>query len=207
VIDYGVPRRDKPTLKKTNYKELKSGKLNLSNRNIKVTSISSLKQAHKICNILKKWISEGEFFLTQHVKSLPTDTIFKPMKQTDAIFVENVTNPAITCTENDDVKEVALKLIKHSTNQVVVVDNENRLLGIVTTWDVTRSIANGISELKDIIVRKVHTVSINDPIEVASKLLAKHNISSLPVVDQKMKLLGIITSEDISKLYGGSPVG
>jgi CBS-domain-containing membrane protein len=32
--------------------------------------------------------------------------------------------------------------------------------------------------------------------------LAQHNISALPVIDNDKKVLGIVTSEDVSKLLG-----
>ncbi len=82
VVDYGVPSRSRPTLRETNYEELKSGKVEINGRSVKVTSISSLKQAHKISNELKRWIEEGTFTLTNPIERLPTDTPFKPMKQT-----------------------------------------------------------------------------------------------------------------------------
>ena len=87
------------------------------------------------------------------------------------------------------------------------MDAENILTGIVTSWDITRSLANGRVTLKDIIVRNVHTASPNDPIEAASRKLAHFNISSLPVIDKENRVKGIITSEDISKLLGGGGNG
>jgi uncharacterized protein (DUF39 family) len=81
VIDYGIPRRDRGYIQKTNYKELKSGTLSLKDRDVKVTSLSSLKKAKKICRELKTWISEGSFTLSAPVKKLPTDTVFKTMRQ------------------------------------------------------------------------------------------------------------------------------
>ncbi len=81
VVDYGVPSRNRPTLRETNYEELKSGKVEINDRSVKVTSLSSLKQAHKISSELKKWIDEGKFTLTSPVERLPTDTPIKPMKQ------------------------------------------------------------------------------------------------------------------------------
>jgi uncharacterized protein (DUF39 family) len=82
VVDYGVPSRSRPTLRETDYEELKSGKVEINGRSVKVTSISSLKQAHKISNELKRWIEGGTFTLTKPIETLPTDTPFKPMKQT-----------------------------------------------------------------------------------------------------------------------------
>ena len=80
IVDYGVPSRSRPTLRETNYEELKSGKVEINGRSVKVTSMSSLKQAHKISNELKRWIEEGSFTLTKPVERLPLDTSIGPMK-------------------------------------------------------------------------------------------------------------------------------
>jgi homoserine O-acetyltransferase len=56
--------------------------------------------------------------------------------------------------------------------------------------------------LADIESRKVITVKPDEPLESASKRMAQHYISALPVIDSERKVLGIITSEDVSKLLG-----
>jgi CBS domain-containing protein len=43
-------------------------------------------------------------------------------------------------------------------------------------------------------------VESSDPIDVAAVRMHKNKISALPVVDWMKKPMGIITSEDISKL-------
>jgi len=204
ITDYGIPRRDKGAIRETNYKELKSGRIEINGRDVKVASLSSLKTAHKITETLKSWIEGASFFLSQHVEKLPTDTVFKPMKQTsETEFVEGIVHEAVTCGEDESIEEVAGRLVERSVNHVVVVDGEGRLGGIVTSWDITKSIANGRRALGDIIVRKVHTTSLDEPLEAASRTLAQHNISALPVVDREDRVLGIVTSEDISRLLGG----
>jgi CBS domain-containing protein len=90
---------------------------------------------------------------------------------------------------------------------VVVVDSQGKLGGIVTSWDVTKSLANGKKVLKDIVVRNVYTTTLNEPLDATSRKLAQHNISALPVVDEKNQVLGIVTSEDISRLLGGGKLG
>jgi uncharacterized protein (DUF39 family)/CBS domain-containing protein len=208
IVDYGIQRRDKGSIRDTNYKELKSGRIDIKGRDVKVTSLSSLKTAHKITEILKSWIEDASFYLSQHVEKLPTDTVFKPMKQTgETTFVESIVHEAVTCSEDERIEEVAQRLVNHSVNHVVVVDGLGKLSGIVTSWDITKSIANGKKTLRDIIVRNVHTTSLNDPLETASRTLAQHNISALPVVDGEKKVLGIVTSEDISRLLGGARSG
>jgi CBS domain-containing protein len=72
----------------------------------------------------------------------------------------------------------------------------------VTSWDVTKAVAEGKRNLAEIIVRKVVTTTPNESLEEVSRELAQHNISALPVIDRHKKVVGIITSEDISKLLG-----
>ncbi len=125
------------------------------------------------------------------------------MKQTKEItFVENLIHPAITCREEEKTKTVAQRIISHSVNHIVVVDAQEKLRGIVTSWDITKAVAEGKEKLADIIIKKVVTTTPDEPIEAASRKMAQHNISALPVINHDKKLLGIITSEDISKLIG-----
>lgn len=203
VIDYGVPRRDRPKLAKISYKELKSGAITVNGKKIKVSSLSSLKTAKKIAGTLKQWINDGEFFLTAPVESLPVDSTFKPMRQTEATpFVVDVMQKAITCTEDEDVRAIAERIVTKSVNHIIVVNRVGKIAGIVTSWDVTRAMAQGKKALADIMTRNVITTKPDAPLEMASKAMAQHNISALPVVTDEKKVLGIVTSEDVSKLIG-----
>jgi CBS domain-containing protein len=204
IVDYGIPRRDRPTLGRVNYEQLKSGKITINDRDVKVSSLSSLKKARKIADTLKKWIEESSFLLSTPVERLPTDTTFKPMKQVSKInYVKNLIHEAVTCTEQEKIGEVAQRMINRNVNHIVVVNEEKELEGIVTSWDITKATATGNDVLKKIIVRRVHSTTPNEPIETASRRMAQHNISALPVIDSRKKVLGIVTSEDISRLLGG----
>jgi len=201
VVDYGVPRRDRPKLRRVNYEELKSGKIVINGKDVKVSSLSSLKGAKLVAETLKSWIEDSAFYLTASVERLPRDVSFKPMKQTREVnFVESISHPAITCRENETVRAIADLIIRHSVNHIVVVDEEGKLKGIVTSWDVTKAVANGKEKLADIITRRVFTTKPDEPVEVASRKLAQHGISALPVINRDGKVSGIITAEDISKL-------
>jgi L-aspartate semialdehyde sulfurtransferase len=203
VVDYGVPRRDRPKLAKVSYKDLKSGNIIVEDKKIKVSSLSSLKNARKVAGKLKQWISDGEFFLSAPVERLPLDTVFKPMRQTEATpFVANVMQKAVTCKENEEVRAIAERIVTKSVNHIIVVDDLGRLVGIVTSWDVTRAMAQGKKVLADIMTKRVFTIKPDEPLETASKRMAQHNISALPVIDGERTVLGIVTSEDVSKFLG-----
>jgi len=202
VVDYGVPRRDRPTIKEVNYKQLKSGKITINDKEVKVSSLSSLKGAKHVAETLKTWIEESMFYISTPVERLPRDTVFKPVKHVvEAPFVESIIHPAITCREDEEVKSVAERLIKHSVNHIVVVDSDGKLKGIVTSWDITRAVAEGKKELSNIITRRVYTTTLNESVDAASRKLAQHNISALPVINREKKVIGIITTEDLAKLY------
>ncbi len=203
VVDYSVPRRDRPKLRKVSYQELKSGSIMINDKKVRVSSLSSLKMAKKVSRTLKTWIEEGTFQLTSPIERLPCEGVFKPMRQTEEIpFVKTVMHPAVTCTEDEDIRAIAERIVTKSVNHIVVIDKAGKLLGIVTSWDVTRAMAQGKKALADIETHNVFTAKPDEPVEVASKRMAHHNISALPVIDGEKKVLGIVTAEDVSKLLG-----
>ncbi|MCS7095515.1 MAG: homocysteine biosynthesis protein [Nitrososphaerota archaeon] len=203
ILDYGIPSRNRPQLGVTSYRDLKSGSIYVNDKKVRVSPLSSLKTAKEIAEILKRWIQEGLFYLTTPVERLPKDTVYRNLRYSEeTILVRSVVHPAITCLEDEDVKEVAKRMINHSVNHVVVVDQQCKLRGIVTSWDVTKAVAEGKTELTEIITRKVITTRIDEPIEAASRKMSQYQISALPVIDDEYRVLGIVTSEDIAKLLG-----
>ncbi len=203
VVDYGVPRRNRPKIGKVNYKELKSGAITIGDKTVRVSSLSSLKTAKKISRTLKSWIEEGTFYLTAPVERLPVDSIFKPMRQTEETsFVSNVMHTAVTCTEEESIQAIAELIVTKAVNHIVVIDELGKLSGIITSWDITRAMAEGRKALADVVTRRVITAESDEPLETASKRMAQNNISALPVINSKRKVLGIVTSEDVSKLLG-----
>jgi homoserine O-acetyltransferase len=49
---------------------------------------------------------------------------------------------------------------------------------------------------------KVLTIEDSATLETAARKMEKHDVSALPVVDTGGKVLGIVTSDSISKLIG-----
>ena len=80
IIDYGIPRRERPKLGKVNYATLKSGEVTINDRRIKVSSLSSLKTAKKITKTLKSWIENGTFYLSAPAENLPTNSVCNPIR-------------------------------------------------------------------------------------------------------------------------------
>lgn len=73
IMDYSVQRRNKPSLGKINYKQLKSGSIMLKGKKIQTGSFSSYAKALEIANLLKNWITKGHFLMTNFAAPLPMD--------------------------------------------------------------------------------------------------------------------------------------
>ncbi|MEM3452999.1 MAG: homocysteine biosynthesis protein [Candidatus Hadarchaeum sp.] len=202
IVDYGVPRRDRPVLREVTYAELKSGKVRIGDRDVPVSPLSSLKRAREIANVLKKWIAEKRFFLTEPVERLPTDRIFKPMKQTGAVsFAKDLmVKTVVTAKPNDTIVSAAKIIAEKGFDHLPIVDDDGRLVGIVTSWDIAVAVATKKKKLSEIMTAKVITAKEDEPVELVARKLEKYGISGVPVVGSKGELKGIITSDDLSKL-------
>lgn len=204
LLDYGMPRRDRPVIREVTYAELRSGKIEVGDKEVPVSPLSSFKMAREIAEKMKQWIERGELFLSSPVELLPRDTIFKPMRQVaEAPLVRNVmTKPAITAGPEDTISHAARLFAEREFNHLPIVDEGGKLLGIVTSWDVAVALGTGKKKLSEIMTRRVITANEDEPVDAAARKLEQHNISGLPVVDAGGLVRGVITSEDISKLIG-----
>ena len=105
-----------------------------------------------------------------------------------------------TIRENAKVKDAAkLMLDKHVTHIPVVTD-DYKLIGIVTSWDLSKAIATNSDSLRDIMTTTVKYCHAYNTIEEIARMMRKFDISCLPVVDEDMKVLGLITTDQISNL-------
>jgi len=203
LVDYGVPRRERPVLRRVSYAELFSGKIVLGDREVPVSPLSSLRLAREIALTLKRWIEKGEFLLTEPVRRLPLDTSVRPMKQVEPVLkVKHIMTRKLVTIGPDETLETAAKLIKqHGVDHLPVVE-EGRLVGIVTSWDLAVSIGTGKKRIAEIMTKEVITARDEEPVEVVIRRLEQHKISGVPVVDERGSLVGMVTTDDISKAFG-----
>ena len=83
-------------------------------------------------------------------------------------------------------------------HSVYVVDNNDKLLGRLSLKDLL--VANPKSNIKAIYISKVDFVNVNDNGEHVASIMQKYDLGAIPVVDDKQKLLGRITIDDIVDL-------
>jgi len=208
IRDYGVPvRSDKrPIVKRVSYAELRLGKVAINDRDVPSSSLSSYKMAQEIAQVLKKQIAEGAFFLTKPVEALPRQRQFKPlaMRKREVTALDIMKREVFTASPGDDVQAAAKKLLEKKIDHLPVVDEESKLMGIVTSWDLAKAIAQEKKWLKEIMTKRVITARPDESIDSIVRRMSLHNISGVPVVDEMNRVIGIVTTDDISrKIVGG----
>ncbi|MBD2036522.1 homocysteine biosynthesis protein [Leptolyngbya sp. FACHB-321] len=78
VVDFSIPRRVRPTFGLVSYAQLKSGRLTIDGKNVRVAPLASLFRSRQVAMELKQWIEAGTFTLTEFVAPIPADQTFRP---------------------------------------------------------------------------------------------------------------------------------
>jgi len=99
------------------------------------------------------------------------------------------------------IQQVAALIVETRSHIVAIQSADAKLLGIMTSWDITQAIAKGIGgdSLTDtIMTRKVISARPNQRILEVVRELQQHNISEMPVVDENGRVLGKIGADLLS---------
>jgi len=207
ILDYGVPSRSRPVVRKVTYAELRSGFVELNGEEIKTSSLSSFRKARQVAAELKGWIEKGTMQLSLPTRAIDPATQARPMHQTakGPRVLDIMDKSVITIGETEEIRTAAKKLLKGETNHLPVVNGGGVLVGIITTFDVSKAVANpGKAHfVKDIMKTKVITTTPDEAVDIAVRKLEQNNISALPVVDAQQRVIAILTAMNLGKLFGG----
>nr|MDO8115135.1 homocysteine biosynthesis protein [Candidatus Sigynarchaeota archaeon] len=206
IIDYGIPRRNRPNLGRVSYAQLKSGTITINGKEVRVKPLSSFAKAKEISEILKDWIKKGDFLLGKPVELISTATKCKPMKPEEGVtFVKEIYKKALCCHLEDDLESVAKFIVQNNEDHLVVVDNNQILQGILTSFDITKAVAFNKKKVSEIVTRKVISVTPEETLYELVNKLKKYNISSMPVIDNNNKVLGIVSADMLVKNFVPRP--
>ncbi len=109
-----------------------------------------------------------------------------------------ILNP-ITLGPDGTLREANALMMRFKISGVPIVDKEGKLVGIITNRDLQFE-RNFDQLLRDVMTKdKLVTAPVGTTLEQAEKILGKHRVEKLPVVDTQGKLKGLITVKDIHK--------
>ncbi|MEO0184203.1 MAG: IMP dehydrogenase [candidate division WOR-3 bacterium] len=131
-------------------------------------------------------------------KNLMIDEQQKEVRKVKRAESGMIINP-ITVTENMTVREAKELMEKNGISGVVVVNKEFRVVGMLTNRDIIFE-DNLSKRVKDAMTSKnLITASEGTTLERARKIIKKHKIEKLPIIDRNGRLKGLITIKDIIK--------
>ncbi len=104
----------------------------------------------------------------------------------------------ITLTKNATVGDAFNVMNENSIGGIPIVDENLFLLGIVTNRDLRFEKDMSLSISKIMTSKNLITTKLND-LNNAEKILKENKIEKLPIIDDKNKLIGLITFKDIIK--------
>jgi len=132
------------------------------------------------------------------------------MKYPPAIL-DIMTSDPITINQDQNLSEVIKKMNEYKFNHLPVVDNQSRLMGIISESDLYKkalqlskettgeSYSNKIlyvTKASDVMTPNPVVVSSDHSLDFAIELLLQGQFHALPVVKDE-RILGIITSKDM----------
>jgi uncharacterized protein (DUF39 family) len=207
LLDYGVPARDHPALRQVTYAELRSGAVEVNGEEIKTSSLSSFRKAREVALTLRGWVEKGSMELCLPTRRIDPLRKAKPMHETvqGPRVLDIMDRRVVTIGENEEIQAAARKLLVGEINHLPVVNESGLLVGIVTTYDISKAVAHpGKAKIvRDIMKTKVITAAPDESVDLAVQKLEQHNISALPVVGKDRRVVAMLTAMHLGKLFGG----
>ena len=127
------------------------------------------------------------------------------------ITVSSIMTPnVITVNEKQTLREGSKFMYQHNIGGLVVLmdtsNNESaeidKPIGIITERDIARLVAfssnlSTDTAISEVMSKPLITINQNSSIKEVTDLMQQNDIRRLPIVDNKGKLVGIITAKDI----------
>jgi len=107
----------------------------------------------------------------------------------------------IVVSPDQDIVKVSMKMEKYRKFTTPVVDKEKKLVGWITSLDITKGLREGHKLVKDIMYTPKEVVSVkeNDAARLAVLKASKYKVVSIPVLNDNGKVVGVIRTCDIVK--------
>ena len=128
---------------------------------------------------------------------------------TRSILVNDImSQPVVTATENERIKNIAVKMDHHRVGSVVIVNHAGEPVGIITKGDIVRRLVTKkrnmlrmmlFTKSRNAMSAPILTVDRGKKLEDVAKFMVQRKVKRLCVVDEQKRLIGIVTDNDIMR--------
>jgi len=110
----------------------------------------------------------------------------------------------ITAFSNKTANDAASIMVSKKISSVIVIDRENRPLGIITERDLVKRICLKNLNAKDVLAEDIMTsplitIMTYDSVDTASRIMLSNKIKRLAVLEADGRIVGMISVTDINK--------
>ncbi|ADI01976.1 MAG TPA: sigma 54-interacting transcriptional regulator [Syntrophothermus lipocalidus] len=105
-----------------------------------------------------------------------------------------------TASPDETLEQVIAAMLQNRWEEVVVVEGNGKLLGLVTKEHLVRILSDGLPQDKpiiDVCHRNVFTTTTTEDLVLARDVMREHHIGRLPVLDETGTVVGILTAKDV----------
>jgi len=116
-----------------------------------------------------------------------------------------MSSPVVTIEENAPVIEAVKKMMDNDIECLVIPTIDQKVAGILTFRDIVEKIISlerspARTKVGEIMTRKVKTCRPTATVSKVVKLMKRNRLRRVPVVDERGRLVGIVTNFDIACL-------
>jgi glutamate dehydrogenase/leucine dehydrogenase/CBS domain-containing protein len=115
---------------------------------------------------------------------------------------KDIMEPIPTIPVDASLTEAAALIVRGRGNIVAVLDPQGKLAGVLTTWDITRAVAENACTggLEAVMTRRVVSAEPGSRIPEIVRELDQNRISAMPVVEEG-RVLGLVSSDLLAQRY------
>lgn len=110
-----------------------------------------------------------------------------------------VVDSPFTLSDTSTVGDVKRIVNETDTGGILIVDKNDKLVGIVSTRDLLFE-NDDAKPVTEIMTRDVHSATPGTSLKDAEELLHEYRVEKLPLVDEDGKVAGLVTLKDIMKI-------
>jgi CBS domain-containing protein len=180
-------------------KEIMTTKIITVDKDDSLKLVLDLMEKHDITKI--PVTEEKKFFglVTDNVIAYKLGSIRKRGITASRLHASSVTEKDVPMiSPEEDVKNILKTVGEPGPTMLPVVEKE-KLVGVVTKADLLPLVTNR-NQLHSIMQKKIHTVSLDDRVIHARRIMITNNVARLPVLDEK-KIVGIISDIEIALAF------
>ena len=185
-----------------------------------IQAIDSPEKIGKALEVITPMVGEGLITLDD-VEVIKYTHRYLNLLPIDKPVSEVMTHKVVTLTNNMPVADAWERMLKHLVKGLPVLNSQNEVVGMLTDEDLLEragleqhlSIAKRLDEqtirteftalkksplkVADVMTKPVITVRDNESLGIAAARMAKHSLKRLPVLDEKGKLIGVLSRVDV----------